>query len=1067
MEPDKATHLEWVEIIESDNSLGMALKIENTIIDDSEEIMNQFYDLYIHHNNIAKETNWDKPVNLLAWTTTPWTLPSNSFLAVWPHIKYVMVFDKAGKEYYIVAEDLLSKYYKESEDYILVSRFEWNEMKWIFYKPLFEYINQSEIPEEYKSQYFQIITWDYVSTSDGTWIVHIAPAFGQDDFDIVAWNIFPRESAKNWLFLPVDDYGEFTSQVKDYKWIRVYDANKDINKRLKDEWRLVFLQSYTHSYPHCRRCKTALISKAMDSWFIKEPSLKDKTLPNADKIWFVPNTVKKRFHDTLDSAPDWNLSRNRYRGSPIPIWINDEDQEDRISIWTLDELYHNTKNWSQNLTKNILIRHWRTDFNDEKRWDSYGEWTLTSQGKEQAKILNENLNTELWENKDFVVIVSPLKRTFETIEPFLISTFWENNIWAIKTKYQEVVSKFQEIYNSKKLISYMQDKTTQKLFEIYDNIFVDMRLHEVYYPSIQWVKFECGMTTTVDTNERLFPDGEMIDEAFQRTENYLKDINEKFKTKTIITVSHWDTLVSMQKYFRNFDYRQKKSEYYLKNCEIKIHYYDNTTQKEIDLHRPHVDNYRFNLDWKVYHRIPEVMDCRFESWSMPFGQVGFVRKKDGTERSHKPLIYPADWIMEWLDQTRGWFRVMHVIGNAMMWKNSFDNVVINGLILAEDWHKMSKSLNNYPDPEYLFNRYGTDTCRLYVLSSPSVRAEPMKFSEKGVDQVYKDFTASLTNAYKFFDTYAKVDNFKTDDTSLYFMRHSNATWFDLEYTLSQKDLDNMSTQEFITNVLRLELNKIYASHSTRTMQTATAIQKIYKDNLDIELEIVEDEKLWQEWMDNITQTYQDILNQEKWNNILIVSHDVVFTKLWQAIYGQKANLSKTEIVKLPNYEVSNDLDRWILAWLNELWIQVEEEMNWYHLDNASKLIVGFVDKLTNRYIRRSRRRFRSSGMNNDKLSAYSTLFEVLNTFAKLSAPFAPFISEQIFLDLKEFTNKGKIEGDSIHLKHFPISSEKYIDKKLLSEIELVRKVISLWLFIRSRNNCKIKQPLAKMEIKIN
>ena len=184
----------------------------------------------------------------------------------------------------------------------------------------------------------------------------------------------------------------------------------------------MFLQSYTHSYPHCRRCKTALISKAMDSWFIKEPSLKNLTLPNAEKIGFVPETIKKRFIATLDSAPDWNLSRNRYRGSPIPVWINDKDQEDRLSIWTLDELYQNTQNWSQNLTKNILIRHGRTDYNEENRGDSYGTWTLTQQGEKQAEKLNKELSTELWKTKNTIIVISPLKRTFQTITPFLISS---------------------------------------------------------------------------------------------------------------------------------------------------------------------------------------------------------------------------------------------------------------------------------------------------------------------------------------------------------------------------------------------------------------------------------------------------------------------------------------------------------------------------------------------------------------------------------------------------------------------------------------------------------------------
>ena len=194
---------------------------------------------------------------------------------------------------------------------------------------------------------------------------------------------------------------------------------------------------------------------------------------------------------------------------------------------------------------------------------------------------------------------------------------------------------------------------------------------------------------------------------------------------------------------------------------------------------------------------------------------------------------------------------------------------------------------------------------------------------------------------------------------------------------------------------------------------------------------------------------------------MIVSHEVNFEPLRQSLYGEKVSLSKYEIVKLPNCQITNDLDKWILASLHELGLEVEEEMNKYYLDSATKLVLGFVDKLTNWYIRRSRRRFWASEWE-DKISGYNTF---LNFLCKI-APFAPFI-ERIYLQLQEFTNKWRVEGESVHLKHFPVSSQIYIDKKLLSEIELVRKIISLWLFVRSKNNIKIKQPLSKMEIKID
>lgn len=402
----------------------------------------------------------------------------------------------------------------------------------------------------------------------------------------------------------------------------------------------------------------------------------------------------------------------------------------------------------------------------------------------------------------------------------------------------------------------------------------------------------------------------------------------------------------------------------------------------------------------------------------------------------------------------------------MMWDNSYNNVVINGLILAEDGRKMSKSLNNYPDPKELFERYGTDAYRLYVLSSPAVKAEPMRFAEKWVDQVYKDFTSSLTNAYKFFETYAKVDNFKTDNTNIYFMRHAAATWFELNDELTAEWIESMENKSFASKVLRLDLNKIYTSHAKRAKQTAEKIKNIYKEYLNKEIEIVEDEKLWQEWYEKTVDCYNQILTQEKGNNILMVSHDVNFAELRVNMYWKKNNLSKWEIIKLPSYKITNDLDRWILATLNETGIQVQKEMEEYHLDNATKAMMWFVDSLTNWYIRRSRRRFRASWMYADKVSAYSTLYDVLSTFAKIAAPFAPFISEHIYLQLQQFTNKWKIDWDSVHLQYFPILSERYVDPELIQEIALVRKIITLWLFIRSKNNIKIKQPLAKMEVKV-
>jgi isoleucyl-tRNA synthetase len=209
------------------------------------------------------------------------------FLAVGKHIHYITVFDKSTKEYYIIAENLIKKFYKTPDEYILINIIQGEDLIGITYEPLFQHINNSKIEDIYKKQFFKIIPGEFVSTEDGTGIVHIAPSFGMDDFEAVA-QILPREKSKERLFLPVDEYGEFTDEVPERKGTRVYDANKDIIQNLKDNNKLIGQKSYEHSYPHCRRCDTPLISKALTSWFIKEPELTDTTAPNAEKIGFVP-----------------------------------------------------------------------------------------------------------------------------------------------------------------------------------------------------------------------------------------------------------------------------------------------------------------------------------------------------------------------------------------------------------------------------------------------------------------------------------------------------------------------------------------------------------------------------------------------------------------------------------------------------------------------------------------------------------------------------------------------------------------------------------------------------------
>lgn len=1047
----KHTDMKRVEKIESDqNDLWFALKIDGIIISDKSQLQRDFVDYRLIYSWILdiKETS-SADVNILAWTTTPWTLPSNMFLAVWEDITYIQVFDVSSKEYYIVAENLLKQYYKDVNEYIQVYKFKWKELNWIRYEPLFPYINQSNIDQKYKDQFFQIITGEFVSTEDGTWIVHIAPWFGMEDFEAVA-NILPREDSKNWLFMPVNDFGEFTDQVDDYQWKSVFDVNKEVITRLKEEKKLIWQRSYAHSYPHCWRCETPLISKAITSRFIKEQELTKITVPNAESIWFVPETVKNRFRDTLNSAPDRNISRNRYRWSPLPVWENVKNEENKIVIWNLDELWKNTVNWSKNLTKLVFIRHWKSEYNVPipHLADSYWKAHLTDEWKQQAEKLIEDLNFLSEDIENVVFVISPLPRTFETILPYLEKTFGKTQIQDIVKKYEEILSLYQKLYDEWKLYEYVLKSWEKNRFEIWNNIYVDFRAMEMFIPDYQdLVHDSIKLLRREDVKQ--WKNGESMFDMYNRCEEYLLDITNTFRTKTVVTVSHAEATLMMFKRIRDFDYDKRRLELKLANWKLKIYYRDNDHNKEVDLHKPYVDSYRFNIDWNEYHRISEVMDCRFESWSMPFWQVWYT-----WNNSKKPFVYPADFIIEWLDQTRWWFRAMHVVGNAIMEKNSFDNVIINWMILAEDGRKMSKHLNNYPDPKYIFERYWSDSYRLYLLSSPAVRAEPMRFSEKWVDQIYKDFTSAIINSYNFFETYANVDNFKSDWTNVYFI------------CTTQKWIKYMEDKQFIENVIRINPDKIYTSSLNWSDQLASNFVSILQNYTWKKVEIEINKYL--DLGENSVKFYKDILKSEKWKNILIISDENSFKQLWSDFFNDlyDVEIKELDIIKLPTYKIDNELDRWILAELNKVWIETEWFMDSYALDSAAKSILSFVDKLNNRYIRRSRRRFWASGMNDDKYSAYNTLLEVMEIYIKICSCFAPFISEYIYLKLQNFKNIISEDWNSVHLQTLPIFAEQYIDRKLLDEISLVRRIISLWLFIRSKNNIKVKQPLSKMELKI-
>lgn len=448
----------------------------------------------------------DPSVSLVAWTTTPWTLPSNLALCVNPELQYVKLRDKATGKIYILMESRLVALYKSDSEYQILDRFPGIVLKGKKYKPLFEYFIQCK-----ENGAFTVVVDGYVKEEEGTGVVHQAPYFGADDYRVcMDFNIIQKDSVP---VCPVDASGCFTAEVTDFAGQYVKDADKHIIRWLKEKGRLIHSTTFQHSYPFCWRSDTPLIYKAVPSWFVRVEHMVEKLLENNAQCYWVPDFVReKRFGNWLKDARDWAISRNRYWGTPIPLWVS-EDLEEVVCVGSMAEL--------------------------------------------------EELS---------------------------------------------------------------------------------------------------GVKVT-------------------------------------------------------------------------------------DLHRESIDGLRIpsRRGKGALRRVPEVFDCWFESGSMPYAQVHYPFES----RRELEDAFPADFIAEGIDQTRGWFYTLLVLSTALFGKPPFKNVIVNGLVLASDGQKMSKRKKNYPDPMHIVNSYGADALRLYLINSPVVRAENLRFKEEGVRDILKDVFLPWYNAYRF------------------------------------------------------------------------------------------------------------------------------------------------------------------------------------------------------------------------------------------------------------------------------------------------------------------------------
>ncbi|MFH1569506.1 MAG: isoleucine--tRNA ligase [Gemmatimonadota bacterium] len=617
--------------------------------------------------------------SLLAWTTTPWTLPSNTGLAVGEGIEYVRVEQRDGERLVLARARLDEVFRKTKDDIATVEPVALGELVGLRYEPLFDYFGHLAAEGA-----FRVVTADFVSTEDGTGIVHIAPGFGEEDYQLGRREGLP-------VVCPIDEDCSFTAEVPDYQGQFVKDLDTPIIRRLREKGQLYSEGSLVHSYPFCYRCDAPLIYRTISTWFVKvEGEVKEKMLAANQQIWWIPEHIRDgRFGKWLEGARDWAISRNRYWGTPLPVWRNEETGE-----------------------------------------------TVCIGSREELERLSGHPVTDL--HKHFV-----------------------------------------------------------------DDL-------EIPSPSGQG----------------------------------------------------------------------------------------------------------------VLRRIPEVLDCWFESGSMPYAQGHYpFERREAFEGA-----FPADFISENLDQTRGWFYTLTILSAALFDRPAFKNCIVGGMLLAEDGRKLSKRLKNYPDPTEMLQTYGADALRLYLLNSPAMKAEELRLSADGIKQSLRDVIIPLWNAYSFFVTYANIDG-------------------------------------------------------------------------------------------------------------------------WSP--GAAVNGSAT-----------HRLDRWILSELQTLVHTINEEMEAYRLYRTVPAMVAFVEKLTNWYIRRSRRRFWKSEDDLDKASAYGTLYRVLVTFTKSLAPVLPFVTETIYRNL--VCRWDAAAPESVHLCDMPMPEESRRDAELEAQMALAMRAVALGRSLRSKHNLKTRQPLPRL-----
>ncbi len=656
-------------------------------------------DLTVYAKFKAKVKDFEN-VYIVAWTTTPWTLPGNVALAVGANITYLWL--KKENEILIVAEDkkdLVGDGYEE------VRRDFGEDLADMQYEPLYPYLAAqiTGTEKEKLTNAYKVYTADFVTTTDGSGIVHIAPMYGAEDFELGTKVGLPK-------FHTVNVEGKFIAGTDflEGRFVKDEEVAVDIIKDLAHRGLLFKKEKYEHSYPHCWRCKTALIYYARDSWYIAMSKLRDTLVAENESINWEPSHIKEgRFGEWLDGIKDWAISRERYWGTPLPIWISEDT--DRMVVDSIDMLKKYAKH---NNNKYFVMRHGETEFNVAGNWNVNTATTnpLTTRGKEQAI----QSATALADKQIDLIIASPFARTQETAR--IVAEKLGLAAEAIVTDARLGEWNVGSAFEGKPIESYfeMRNKAADRY----------------------------GFKTV---------DGESYADVIKRAGEALYDIESRYQGKNILIVAHGASTRALELVARgiSFDRLFEETRDYVNfsNAEVRpLHFVPlpHNAQFELDLHRPFIDDVVLVKDGKEYRRTKEVMDVWFDSGAMPFAQDHYPF--DGE------IAYPADFISEAIDQTRGWFYTLHAIGLLTGRGKAYKNVICLGHLLDAQGKKMSKSIGNIVNPWEQMEKYGVDTLRLWMYSV-NQPGDSKNYDEKTVVELQRQVFGLLYNVLSFYDLY--------------------------------------------------------------------------------------------------------------------------------------------------------------------------------------------------------------------------------------------------------------------------------------------------------------------------